>query len=81
VNIESGTATVTLTAYSDSGTVVTTETMSLAAHEKVVRMAESMFTQSLSSATYIGYSSDRELVGFQLKGSTDGMMLDGLPGI
>jgi hypothetical protein len=27
------------------------------------------------------YSSDRNVVGFQLNGSSDGMMLDGLPGL
>jgi hypothetical protein len=80
VNIEEGTATATLTAYNDSGAVVAAETRTLGAHEKVVDVAENLFSQSIAGATYIGYSSDRELVGFQLNGSTDGM-LDGLSGL
>ena len=32
-------------------------------------------------AGYVAYTSDREIVGFQLNGSSDGMMLDALPGM
>ncbi len=81
VNIESDQATVTLTAYNDSGTTVATETITLAGHEKKLSIAETLFTQDISSATYIAYSSDKEVVGFQLNGSSDDMMLDGLPGM
>ena len=81
VNIESSPATIILTAYDDSGTYVATETINVDGHAKVVGIAENLFTQDINSATYIGYSSDKEVVGFQLNGSTDGMMLDGLPGM
>jgi len=37
--------------------------------------------QGPSGTAYIAYSSDRNVLGFQLNGSTDGMMLDGLPGL
>jgi len=47
----------------------------------VVNLAENLFSQDISAATYIGYSADSEVVGFQLNGSSDGMMLDGLPGM
>jgi hypothetical protein len=51
-------------------------------HAKVVNYAETIFSpQDISSAAYIAYSSDRDVVGFQLNGSSDGMMLDGLPGM
>ncbi len=35
----------------------------------------------MNRATYIRFASDREVVGFQINGSPDGMMLDGLPGM
>ena len=44
-------------------------------------LAEAIFSQDISSATYIAYSSDRNVVGFQLNGSSDGTMLDGLPAL
>ena len=81
VNIEDNPAVVTLTAYDDSGTVRATQTVNLDAREKMLGIPESIFTGDISSATYIGYSSDRETVGFQLNESSDGMMLDALPGM
>jgi hypothetical protein len=56
--------------------------MSLGAHAKVVDYVERMFLpQDISAATYVGYSSDREIVGFQLNGSADNSMMDALPGL
>jgi hypothetical protein len=81
VNIDNSPASVTLTAYDDSGTIVATETMNVSGYAKVVNIAEDIFTQDISTATYINYSSDKEVVGFQLNGSSGGMMLDGLPGM
>jgi hypothetical protein len=81
VNIEGTEASVTLTAYDNYGNPVATETVSLARYAKEVRLAQDFFTQDISTATYIGYSSDKDIVGFQLNGSSDGMMLDGLPGM
>jgi archaellum component FlaF (FlaF/FlaG flagellin family) len=81
VNIEESQASITLTAYDDNGTPVATQMLSLGSYEKEVRLAGDFFSQNIDSATYITYSSDRELVGFQLNGSSDGMMLDGLPGL
>ena len=81
VNIENSAAIVTLTAYNDSGAVITTETINLVAHEKAGGIAENIFTEDISNATYVTYSSDREVVGSQINASSDGMMLDGLPGM
>jgi hypothetical protein len=81
VNTEGTQASVSLTAYDDNGTTVATRTLALGGHAKVVDLAENIFGQDISAATYIGYASDKELVGFQLNGSLDGMMLDGLPGM
>jgi hypothetical protein len=82
VNIEDGSAAVTLTAYDDGGTVIATEMLDLDAYEKVVDTPEGIFAgDDISTATYITYSSNREVVGFQLNASSDGMMLDALPGM
>jgi hypothetical protein len=81
VNTEATAASVTLTAYSDNGTVVATQVLPVGGHAKVVKYAEAIFSQDIGSATYIAYSSDKNVVGFQLNGSLDGTMLDGLPGL
>jgi hypothetical protein len=81
VNTEDNAASVTLTAYNDSGTALATSTISIGGHAKVVNPAGNLFLQDISSATYIAFSSDRNVVGFQLNGSSDGTMLDGLPAL
>ena len=75
-------STVTLRAYNDAGELVaTSEPLALAANEKKVAVAEAFFTADISSATYLTFSADSAIVGFQLNSSTDGMMLDGLPAL
>jgi hypothetical protein len=81
VNTEASAATVTLTAYNDAGIAVATQVLPVGGHAKVVDYAQTIFSQDISSATYIAYSSDKNVVGFQLNGSSDGMMLDGLPAL
>ena len=81
VNIENSPAAVTMTAYDDTGNVIDTETVTINAYAKVANAAPNLFSQDISNATYISYSSDREVVGFQLNGSSDNMMLDALPGM
>ncbi|RZB38122.1 MAG: hypothetical protein SRB2_00468 [Desulfobacteraceae bacterium Eth-SRB2] len=81
VNIENAPATVTMTAYDNSGNVIATEFLNINAYEKVVDVAPNLFSQDISNATHISYSSDRNFVGFQLNGSSDDMMLDALPGM
>lgn len=81
VNASSDNALVTLTALSDSGSIIATTVLNLSGNEMIVDIAESLFAEDISSATYITFSSNHEVVGFQLNGSTDGTMLDGLPGI
>ena len=71
----------TLRAYNDQGDVAATEMLPVAGHAKVVNTPEAIFTQDIGAATYIAYTSDRNVVGFQLNGSADGTMLDGLPGM
>ncbi len=82
VNTEATVATVNLTAYNDAGTVVATSVLPIGGHAKVVDLAKSLFLpQDISSATYIAYSTGRNVVGFQLNGTSDGTMLDGLPAL
>jgi hypothetical protein len=81
VNIEDSAATVTITAYDDNGSVIATETVNLNAYEKKVDVPSNLFSQDISMATYITYSSSGNVVGFQLNVSSDGMMLDALPGM
>ncbi|OIP93396.1 MAG: hypothetical protein AUK24_00030 [Syntrophaceae bacterium CG2_30_49_12] len=81
VNIENAPADVTMTAYNDTGSVIATQTLNISSYEKVVGMAPYLFSQDISAATYIGYSSDKNLVGFQINASSDNMMLDALPGM
>jgi hypothetical protein len=81
VNTVANAASVTLSAYNDAGSLVATEVLPVAGHAKMVKPAEDLFTQDISGATYIAYSSDRNVVGFQLNGSADGTMLDGLPAL
>ena len=81
VNVEPLAATVRLTAVDDSGATIATQILNLPANGKEVALAEDFFSSSISSATHITFSSDGEVVGFQLNGSSDEMMLDGLPGL
>lgn len=81
VNAEDQAATVTLTAYSDFGNAIASQTLQLDPYQKVVQYAEALFDDDIAEASYIGFSSDTQLVGFQLNGSEDGILLDGLPGM
>jgi hypothetical protein len=81
VNTEESAASVTLTAYNDAGTVVATQPLSIGGHAKIVDQIQNIFSGDISLATYIVYASDRNVAGFQLNGSADGTMLDGLPAL
>jgi hypothetical protein len=81
VNTENTAASVTLIAYDDNGVSVATEVLSVAGHAKVVNNPELIFMQDIGNATYIAYTSDKNVVGFQLNSSSNGTMLDGLPGM
>ena len=79
VNTEGAAAAVTLTAYDDAGTVVAAEPVTLNGHAKLSGFVSALFTEDISTATYVAYESDKELVGFQLNGSLNNMMMDALP--
>jgi len=80
VNIEDSSGTVTLTAYKDSGDVEATVEINLESFEKRSGRID-VNSWVTSKATYIAYSSDLDLVGFQFNSSADAMMLDGLPAL
>lgn len=80
VNITDQNATVTLTAFDDQGNSIATDTITVNSHAKKVDIASNLFPgQDINDATYIMFSSNQEVVGFQLNGSDDNMLLDGLP--
>ena len=83
VNPTAGNVNVTLSARRDDGSIVKSGsvTKNLAPREKVVNTVEELFPDSnnINEATFITYSADKEIVGFQLNGSVDSLMLDALP--
>ena len=80
VNTEDQPATVSLKAYNDAGNVLGTGTKPLNASAKWVGLAAELFPGvNLDTATYLSFSADREVAGFQLNGS--GSMLDALPAL
>ena len=83
VNPTTGNVNVTLSARRDDGSIVKSGsvTKNLAPGEKVVNTVEELFPDSnnIDEATFITYSADKEIVGFQLNGSADNLMLDALP--
>jgi Tol biopolymer transport system component len=81
VNTGSSTAVVTLSAYNEAGTLIAEEPITVCRNCKDVRPAEEFFPESIADATYLAYTSTEPVVGFQLNGSENGMMLDGLPGM
>ncbi|GEM_PF-6477029 len=82
VNATDTAANVALTALDNDGKVVATAIVNLPGNGKAVKLAENFFTLAdISKASYIRFSSDQDIIGFQLNGSADGMMLDGLPAL
>ena len=72
---------ISLTAYDDAGTQVAVSSLALAANAKRVDFAEDLFAGDISTATYVGFTATGPVAGFQLNGSDDGWLLDGLPGM
>jgi hypothetical protein len=80
-NISNKPANITLKFYNDAGVAVADGTIQVNSHSKVLGQAENLLRLDTSGATYMDYSSDQDVVGFQIDGSTDNMMLDALPGM
>ncbi len=83
VNPNNSSTIVTLAARRDDGSIVGSGsiTITLEPGEKKVDTVENFFPGSidLDEAAFITYSATDEIVGFQLNGSNDGLMLDALP--
>ncbi len=80
VNIADNSAQVTLAAYDDTGNNIGNTEFNLNAHGKIVSIAQSLFSSSIASATYIRFTSSQKLVGFLLTGSGS-FLLDALPSL
>ncbi len=78
VNVDAAAASVNLLALDDNGTQIAAADVSLTPGQKFVGMVDQLFKTDLSRATYFRYSSDRNILGFTVSGSSDGQMLDGL---
>ena len=81
VNVGDAPVQVTLKAYDDAGRCVSTNTVEVAARAKQVGVAQSLFPDDISSATYAMFEATGDIVGFQLNMSSDNMILEGLPGL
>ena len=79
VNVEDEEATITLKAHQDDGVNVASAIIKVGPKAKVVGITSSLFSKDISTASYIRFISDKDVVGFQLNGSSDDMQLDGLP--
>jgi hypothetical protein len=79
LNVGSGEAMVSLSAYDDPGNMVASDSMMIGAGAKVDGMAEDLFTDDISAATYITFSSDQPILGLQQNGSDNA--LDALPAL
>ncbi len=78
-NIGNMPATVLLTAYNDEGSIIAAASTSLNSHEKSMDSTGGYFNDDIIGATHIRYDSDHPLIGCQLNGSIDGLLLDALP--
>lgn len=81
VNTESEAATVTLNARTNQGEIVATKQVLVSAHAKLLGLPADIFGESIGAAAYISFTSDKDMVGFQLNGSADNSMLDSLPAL
>ena len=78
VNTSDNESEVTLSIHDDDGFKVAEKSISLAGNEKWANTPEDLFGGTITAATYMKFSSDSNVVGFQLNRSTDKMFLDAL---
>lgn len=67
--------------FDDGGEEMGYNGITLDGHEKILEHPEDIFGGPIPAATYIQFSSEEEVVGFQLNGGDEGAMLDALPGM
>lgn len=78
VNTVFSRAHVNLTAYDDQGETVATTEISIESRSQYPDFADAFFGTDISSATHVRYTSDKNVIAFQVDASADNMMLDGL---
>lgn len=81
INTEDSETHVALTAYRDDGSIVAEKTLPMAPYAKIVGTVQGFFEQDISGATHMDFSSDTEIVGFQLTVSIDQGRADALPSL
>ncbi len=78
-----------LFAYDDNGSIVASNTLELNQYDKIVDTTENLFSygvenfdpSKLNHATYIVFYASNEVIGFQIGGSANGMMLESIPAL
>jgi hypothetical protein len=78
VNVEAGNATVGLSAIDANGNQVAARMVMLNPGQKSVGLVNQLFEADVTNARYIKFTSDRNVLGFTVSGSADGLMLEGL---
>ncbi len=78
VNTEASAATVVLKAFDENGNKVAEKSHSVSPGEQMIGIIFQLFDTDISSARYFSFTSDKEIIGFSISGSEDGLMLDGL---
>lgn len=83
VNTQEETILVQLSAYDDAGNLIASRNLGMSGYFKTVNLAQDLFEQSIAGASFIRYEvvEGKKVAAFQLNGSADGMMLDGLPAL
>ncbi|NOY23257.1 MAG: hypothetical protein GXO70_07090 [Acidobacteria bacterium] len=72
VNVEEEVALTTWTFYSDNGTVVGTETLTIPSESKLKGLMTGLFPDEAASARWATISSNRKLAGIEIYGTHDG---------
>lgn len=81
VNIGENDAAVVLEAWDDAGNAVAEQGLILLPGEQVYEAPENLFSESIAGSTYVRFTSQEPVIGFQFNGSDDGTMLDAIPAL
>lgn len=81
VNDSAKQAQVTVSAYDDMGTLVSSHDFLISSFSKLAGQAEDFFPEDSGSVAYVTYDSSVALTGCQYNASVDGRMMDVLPAL
>jgi hypothetical protein len=76
-----------IAAQDDNGELLAINAFSLKSYDKIVATAENLFAYNnedfdpvkMARATHMSFFANAEIIGFELEGSTDGMILESIP--